>query len=422
MSLRDFLKDCEAKGEVVNVSGKVSSRLEAASLLAKYDGGPVVMLQDVEGKGLTVVGGICGIRERIYRALGVREASYFRVVSEALRNPIEPVVVDDAPVNEVDLGSSLEKLPVLTYYEKDPGPYITAGMVVAKDIDEGFQNASVHRLLVLDRERMAIRMVPRHLYALYKKAVEREVDLQVAIVVGIHPAVLFAACCNPPLGVDELWVANRLLGGRLRLTRCNKVDLLVPADAELLIEGVIKPGETALEGPFLDVTGTYDEARQQPIIRVLRVSMRRGALYHAILPGGCEHRLLMGMPREVSIWEAVSNVVPEVKAVRLTPGGCNWLHAVVAIRKQWEGDGKNAALAAFTGHPSLKHVVIVDWDVNVDDPIEVERAIALNVQGDEDLIMIKGARGSSLDPSSSKQGITCKVGVDATKKLRSTKS
>ncbi|RLF09315.1 MAG: UbiD family decarboxylase, partial [Thermoprotei archaeon] len=185
---------------------------------------------------------------------------------------------------------------------------------------------------------------------------------------------------------------------------------------EVVIEGVIKPGEEALEGPFLDLTGTYDEARRQPVIKVRRVYARRGALYHAILPAGWEHRLLMGMPKEVAIWDAVRHVVPEVKSVRLTPGGCNWLHAVVAIKKQWEGDGKNAALAAMAGHPSLKHVVVVDHDVDVDDPVAVERAIALNVQGDADLFMVKGARGSSLDPSASKQGVTCKIGIDATRK------
>lgn len=417
-SLRSFLEDCKLRGEAVEIEHRLSSRFEAAQLLMKYDAGPVLILRGVDGKDVSVVAGLASKRERIYRALGVDEHSYYRTVSQALRQPLEPEEVEDAAFKEVDLGSSLERLPILTYYEGDPGPYITAGVVVAKDVEEGFQNASIHRLQVLSHDRLAIRIVPRHLYAIYSRAARKEQDLDVAIVIGLHPAVLFAASCSPPLGVDELWVANRLLNGRLKVVSLGGAGIKVPADAEIAIEGVIRPGEEAIEGPFIDVTGEYDEARRQPVVRVRRVYARRGALYHAILPGGWEHRLLMGMPKEVSIWESVRMVVPEVRAVRLTSGGFNWLHAVVAIRVQWEGDGKNAAIAAMAGHPSLKHVVVVDEDVDVDDPVAIEKAIALNVQGDEDIILVRGARGSSLDPSSKRTGITCKVGVDATKKRK----
>jgi len=420
MDLRTFLDDCRRRGELVEVERRLASKLEAAKVLAEHDGGPVVVLRDVDGKEIGVVSGLASTRARVYRALNVDEASFYGLISEALANPLRPVEVEEAPFKERRLGSSLEPLPILTYYEKDPGPYITAGAVIAKDVEGGFQNASIHRLQVIASDRLAVRMVPRHLYAIYSKALERGRDLEVAVLIGLHPAILFAYSCSPPLGVDENWVANRILGGRLMVTRLEGVDLKVPASAEIVIEGVIKPGEEEVEGPFLDLTGVYDEARRQPVIRVRQVYARRGALYHAILPAGCEHRLLMGMPKEVSIWEAVRRVVPEVKAVRLTPGGCNWLHAVVAVRTQWDGDGKNAALAAMVGHPSLKHVVVVDSDVNVDDPVAVERAIALNVQGDEDLVVVRKARGSSLDPSTGKSGVTCKIGVDATRKRRLT--
>ncbi|MCX8204886.1 MAG: UbiD family decarboxylase [Candidatus Nezhaarchaeota archaeon] len=418
MSLRFFLEECRLRGEVVEVERRLSSKIEAARELVKHDGGPVVILKDVNGKGISVIAGLASRRERVYQALRVNEHTYYRAVSDALRQPLKPAEVEHAAFKEVDLGSSLEKLPILTYYEKDPGPYITAGVVVAKDIEEGFQNASIHRLQLLSTNRMAIRMVPRHLYAIYSKAARRGLDLDIAILIGLHPAVLFAASCSPPLGVDEVWIANRLLNGRLEVTSLEDSGLKVPADAEIVIEGVIKPDEEAIEGPFVDVTGTYDEAREQPVVRVKRVYARRGAMYHAILPGGWEHRLLMGMPKEVAIWESVRMVVPEVRAVRLTPGGFNWLHAVVAVKTQWEGEGKNAILAAMSGHPSLKHVVVVDEDVDVDDPVLIEKAIALNVQGDEDIIIVRKARGSSLDPSSGKTGVTCKVGVDATKKKK----
>ena len=416
MSLRPFLEECRARGEVVE-EGSASSELEAASIIARHDGGPVVVIGDVDGKGIPVVSGLCGARGRIYRALGVDEGTFYSKVSEALRDPLKPRVVEEARFTEVDGGASVDRLPILRHYEGEGGRYITAGVVVARDPDGGFQNASIHRLMVLRGDALAIRLVPRHLYSMYRRAEERGVELGVAVVIGVHPAVLFAASCSPPLGVDELWVANRLMGGALTVARTPRLGLEVPSEAEIVIEGVMRPGERAVEGPFRDVTGAYDEAREQPVVRVLRVYMRRDPMYHDVLPASCEHRLLMGMPREVAIWEAVRMVVPRVRAVRLTPGGFNWLHAVVAIGKQWEGDGKNAIMAAFTGHPSLKHVVVVDEDVDVDDPVAVERAIALNVQGDEDIVLVRGARGSTLDPSSMRRGVTCKVGVDATRRV-----
>lgn len=173
----------------------------------------------------------------------------------------------------------------------------------------------------------------------------------------------------------------------------------------------------------MDILGTYDEVREQPVVRITRVYVRRDSplIAHALVAGYSEHKILMGIYREVKIWQLVNNVVPEVKAVRLTDGGCGWLHAVIAIRKQSDGDPKNAIMAAFVAHPSLKHVVVVDDDINIDDPSEVEWAIATRFRADEDLVLIKYARGSTLDPVAIDpvQGITTKVGIDATRPLNS---
>ncbi|MEN3037224.1 MAG: UbiD family decarboxylase domain-containing protein, partial [Candidatus Methanosuratincola petrocarbonis] len=177
----------------------------------------------------------------------------------------------------------------------------------------------------------------------------------------------------------------------------------------------ISADETAEEGPFVDLTGTYDIVRKQPVVRIRRVMRRRDAIYQALLPGGSEHKLLMGIPKEVRMYEAIQKAVPKVKGVRLTPGGCCWFHAVVSIKKQADGDGKNAALAALGSNPSLKHVVVVDEDVDIDSPEEVEWAIATRFQGDKDLTLIEGARGSTLDPSSDQINIlTAKLAIDAT--------
>jgi len=374
-----------------------------------------LVFNNVKGDGYKVVSGVCGTRQRIFRAIGADIHNYHSVIVGATNNPISPSIRENAPVAEVSERPDLTKLPVLTHYEKDPGPYITAGVVIARSPDGGFQNASIHRLLVLDKSRLAVRLVPRHLYALHKEAVKREEELEVAVVIGNHPALLVGVNAGPRYGVDELGVANALLSGNLKLVRCKNVDVNVPAESEIVLEGKIKYDETVDEGPFVDLTGTYDIVRKQPVIEIIGMMRRRDPLYQAILPGGSEHKLLMGLPKEARMYEAVTKAVPEVAGVRLSLGGSCWFHAVVAIKKQAEGDGKNALMAAFGSNPSVKHVVAVDEDINIDDPNDVEWAIATRMQGDEDMIVIKKARGSSLDPSSDQEKIlTTKIGFDAT--------
>jgi UbiD family decarboxylase len=243
-------------------------------------------------------------------------------------------------------------------------------------------------------------------------------DLDVAISVGVHPAVLLASSCPLPFGVSEYGVANALLHNSLKLTECEHVSVCSPTDAELVLEGRISATKEVAEGPFADVTGTYDVQRKQPVVDIVGFMHRRDYVYHALLSSGAEHRLLMGLPHEVLIWEAVSKVVPKVCAVNLSAGGSGWLHAVISIEKQLEGDGKNALLAAFAAHPSLKHAVVVDSDIDACDVPDVEWAVATRFQGSEDLIVMENVRGSSLDPSADQERVlTTKVGFDATRPL-----
>jgi UbiD family decarboxylase len=238
----------------------------------------------------------------------------------------------------------------------------------------------------------------------------------VAIAIGVHPAVLFASSYSVPPGYDEFRLASSLLGKPLELVRCRDVGLEAPAHAEIVIEGRMLPHERAEEGPFVDITGTYDAVRKQPIIEVSRIYHRRQAIYHALLPSGKEHKIFMGMPQEPRIYNSVSEVAKVVN-VCLTEGGCNWLHGVVAISKASEDDGKKAIMAALEGHPSMKHVVVVDEDIDIFNSNDVEFAIATRFQGDRDIVMIENVKGSSLDPSANKTGLTTKMGFDATKPL-----
>jgi UbiD family decarboxylase len=416
MSLRTFLEgESEIKGGVLRQSKALSPEFEIPALMKKFDNGPVLLFSKVKGNSFRVLSGCCGTRDRIFRAIGADSSTYYSKLIGATNNPIPPTIDEEAPVMEVHEQPDLTKLPILTHYERDPGPYITAGLVVARSPDGKFQNASIHRLLVLDANRLAIRIVPRHLYALHQEAIREGRDLQVAISIGNHPAVLVGANAGPKFGVDELGVANALLGGKLRVAKCRHVDVRVPAESEIVLEGVIKKDDVVDEGPFVDLTGTYDIVRKQPVVEIVGMSRRRDPLYQAILPGGSEHKLLMGLPKEAKMYEAIARAVPEVRGVRLTLGGSCWFHAVVSVKKQADGDGKNVLMAALGSNPSVKHVIVVDEDINIDDIHDVEWALATRFQGDEDTIVIRRARGSSLDPSSDQEKIlTTKMGLDAT--------
>jgi len=416
--LRSFIEELERAKELVRIKDAVSTKFEAAEIMKKFDFGPAVLFEKIEGSRVPIVANVCGTRSRICRALKIREEALHEKITNALLHPVRPAIVEDAPVKEVLEEPKLDKIPILLHYEKDAGSYITSATVAAKSPDDKIENVSIHRLLVLDDKHLAIRLVPRHLYQLHQMAKKAKAPLDVAIAIGIHPAISLAAASSAPFGVSEYDVANALMNGEFKLTKCEHVNAYAPADAEIVLEGCISISKEVPEGPMPDILGTYDIVRKQPVIELVGVMRRRDFIYQALLPAGQEHQLLMGLAKEAKIWDAVRHVVPVVKGVNLTPGGSGWLHAVISIEKQSEGDGKNALMAAFSAHPSLKHAIVVDTDIDVCDISEVEWAIATRFHGDEDLLVIKNVRGSSLDPSSDQEReLTTKVGVDATRPL-----
>jgi len=418
MSFRSFLEEMEKSGEIIHIRDQFSPRFEVSSIMKAFDGGPILFFDQVEGYATKIVANVCGTRQRLCSALRVSPEGLYQRLVEAQLSPVAPKVVKEGPVKEVMEEPNLTKIPVLTHFEGDAGAYITSAIVSARSPDGRIENVSIHRLQVLDEDHLAIRLVPRHLHQLWKMAKEEKRDLEVAISLGLHPAISLAATMSPPFGVSEFGIANALLGNRMALTKGEKVGAYGPADAEMMLEGILSAERETLEGPLVDITGTYDIQRKQPVIEVVNAMHREDYLYQALLPSGTEHKLLMGLPRETMIWEAVRRVVPAVGAVNLSMGGCGWLHAVISIEKQAEGDGKNTIMAAFGAHGSLKHAIIVDTDINVFSPMEVEWAIATRFQADEDLIVIPHARGSTLDPSADQEtGTTTKLGIDATRPL-----
>lgn len=418
-NIRTFLDELESSGELKRVSEKVSTRFEVSRLMMENDGGSALFFDNLRDHETHLVSGLCGTKKRLARALGKGEDQIYQTINHAISNPVEPKVVSDGPVKENIEPPKLTKIPILVHYEKDPGPYITAGIVTARNAEDNIENVSIHRMLVLNDNHFTLRIVPRHLYALCQMAKSRGDDsLDIGVAIGLRPPIMIAAASHAPFGVSEYAVANAMMDGQLTLTEIGSSGLRVPSEAELVFEAKILLNKEVDEGPFVDLTGTYDIVRKQPLVEVTKVYHRTGYIYQALLPSGSEHRILMGLPFEAKIYDAVRGVVPNVKAANLTVGGSGWLHAVISIEKQTEGDGKNALMAAFGAHPSLKHAVVVDSDIDVANPHEVEWAIATRFQADKGLIIIQNARGSTLDPSADQHnGTTTKVGVDATRTL-----
>jgi len=414
--LRDFIKELDEKGKLHKVKGEVSTNFQVAQILKKLDG-EAVLFERVKGFSNKIISGVCGSRDKICLALKVSKENLHKKILDSLNSPEKPSFVDDAPVKNILEEPKLSKMPILRHYEKDGGLYITSAIVAAKD-NEGNENVSIHRLMVLNDNHVAIRIVPRHLYQICKEAEEMgKEEIDVAIAIGLHPAVLLAAASPAPYGVNEYWVANSFMNGKLNLTLLEN-ELHVPAEAEAAFEGKLLLKKNVDEGPFVDLTGTYDIVRKQPVIKLTKFLHREDYLYQALLPGGLEHKILMGLPYEAKIYGAVKSVIPKVKDVYLTSGGCGWFYARISIEKQTEGDGKTALMAAFGAHPSLKLAAVFDSDINIFDSEEVEWALATRFQPDKGLLIIKHARGSTLDPSADQElALTSKLGIDATRTL-----
>ena len=386
-------------------------------MIYALDGQPVLFNAPTSFPSWRVLSGMCAQRQYFAQSLTCTVDNLIRRMADAMEHPDLPLLLKDAPCQEVvEAEVNLTRLPIPRYHPDDGGPYITAGVVIIKDLDFG-RNIAFHRMMMLDERRFTARLVEgRGTHTAWLKAVEAPSprDLPVAIAIGCPIQVLLAAAMSPDKGVDELSIAHAL--APTPLVQCQTVDLAVPAEAELILEGRITRGLDD-EGPFPDLTGTMDIVRQQPVIAIEHVTHRRDPIFHALLPAGLEHKNLMGMPREPTILAAVDQVC-RCTGAYVTPGGMSWLHAVVQIDKQYDEDGRRAIRAAFKGHTSLKHVVVVDTDVNLYDSADVEWAIATRFQADQDLVILTDQPSSSLDPSATQKAgqkaRTAKMGLDAT--------
>ncbi len=409
LSFRKWVERLRASGKLTEAKKPLSSHLEAAAFIKALEPKPALLR--VVGFEIPVAANVCASRGLIAEYLNIQPNQIVTKLLAAIEHPSKPTQMEGPPCfeaseNQVDLN----QLPLLLHAEKDGGKYISSAVVIAHHPTLG-QNVSFHRLMQIGKDELAIRIVPRHLHTILEKT---KGELPVAICIGNAPNVLLAGACSVELGRDELEVANTL--EPLQVAKCAEANCYVPAESEFVLVGRIT-GKLHEEGPFIDLTETYDLVRSQRVVKVDRVYHRERPIYHALVPGGLEHKMLMGIPREPTIYREVSKVC-DCADVLITPGGASWLHAIVKIRKKREDDGLRAIDAAFRGHASLKHVLIVDEDIDINDSTEVEWAFATRFQGDRGLVVRAGETGSSLDPSSDPETRrTTKVGFDATKPL-----
>jgi 2,5-furandicarboxylate decarboxylase 1 len=411
MSLRAYLNKLDERKQLVHVRAPISKTYEIAGVLKQLEPRPA-LFECVEGSPFRVAGNLFCTKAAFADYFGIAVSDIIPTLARAIAQRSAPELVDTAPCQEVvNLEPDLDALPILRHCAGDGGNYISSGVVIARHPTHG-QNVDFHRCMQISKTEMAVRVVRSRHFDAYLKELNA---VDVAVCVGNAPNVLAAAATSVALGIDELGIANAL--EPLQVVKARTVDVLVPAEAEFVLEGTVYADRLHAEGPFVDLTETQDVIRQEPVFVVKAITHRRDAIWQALLPGVLEHKLLMGMPREPTIFRKVNEVV-KCLDVNVAPGGCSWLHAIVQIDKRAEDDGRKAIEAAFAGHHSCKHVFVVDKDINIYDPQQIEWAMATRFQGDTDMLVKPREQGSSLDPSAEAgTNFTTKIGFDLTKPL-----
>lgn len=413
--LRNYLGILRKTKDLKTVKKPVSTKYEIAALTAKVDGSHAILFEKIKSKKIRLVSNLVGTRARFAQAVNAKEKNIHEKIIHAIEHSKKPKKVSRGQFMENET-TDASVLPIVTHFEKESGPFITSSIIYAKNPEIGTQNSSFHRLMPIDKKHFSVRMVEgRDLHRAFMDSKKQKKDLKVAITVGVHPAISIAGAYQAEWGKDEIDIANSILGGNLRLAQCPYSGMFVPSGAEIVMEGRLLHNKTHKEW-MVEMLRTYDFARPQPVFELEKLYFRNNAIFHDILSGFSEHRLLMGMPIEAKLNRNLKKAFSQIKQVCMTSGGSNWLHSVVQIKKRKDSDPKLIIKKTFATHRSLKMVTVVDDDIDPNDAESVEYAMATRFQADRDLVIIKNVRGSSLDPSSDQKRLkTAKLGIDATK-------
>jgi 2,5-furandicarboxylate decarboxylase 1 len=425
--LRGYLSHLEEQGQLLRVKEEVDVKYEIAAGIRRTSDveGPALLFENVkEFPGWRVLGGLFATRTLVALGLGVPQEQMLERYLTLEDKRIPPEIVSSGPVKEIKwTGAQIDlgKLPIVTHASKDCGPYVTIGVQVGKDPDSGIRNLSIHRMLVLGKDKLSLwAPADHHLGRMILKAEEKSRGLEVATAIGVEPALVVGSQAKVPYGIDEYHVAGGLRGGAVKLIKCETIDVEVPAFAEIVIEGVTIPGERVADGPYGEYPGCYSEAKQAPVLKVTAITMRKNPIYQTALTGMpvTENHTLIEYGNAAVVYREVKKIVPEVRGVNMTPGGTFRHHAVVSIKKRAENEGRNVILALLSLGIGLKQVIVVDHDIDPFDPMQVDWAMATRFQADKDAIIIPRIACSTLDPSCPENRVTAGMGIDATAPMK----
>lgn len=425
-NLREFLALLEAEGDLRRVTRPVSTLFEISAGIRRMsdDKGPALLFENVTGHDMPVIGALFATRGRALKTLGVdNHADGNAKFLEGLNNPIDPVVVGGGACQEVVFTGddvNLDALPLPVYSELDGGAYVTVGLAISRDPVTRERNASVYRWMKIDRNHLSVMShVFQGLGTQMARAEELGQPLDVAIANGVHPVLLYASQAKVPHGVDELGIGGGILGKPVEMVRCKTVDLEVPADSEVVIEGRILPGERVMEGPFGEFSGFYGPAELNPVFEVTAITMRRDAMWLAGLTGvpTTDNHILKVFAYESNLYENLRRTFPEVTAVCFPDSGGVQYSAVVALKQRYKGQARHLILTALGDASRLKWVVVVDDDIDVFDPEAVNWAMATRGQPAEDIIIVPRVAGGPLDPSAPEKEVVSVWGFDATRSM-----
>ena len=413
----------DRRGRLIRVRSEVDPAYRLAAIAARFEGGPrAVLFEKVKGSAYPVFTGLYWSRELLADLFGHPERALPQHISECIRDwqqrPVAPVVSDKGPVLQVSEPTvDLSRLPIPTHAELDGGPYFDAAVVIAKDPETGVRNASIQRFMVVGKDRLAINIdAGRHLEAYLDKAAARGQPLPFTLNVGVGPGLHFAAATPAeaaPIDADELGIASQFHGRPLELVAGTTSEVEMVAHAMFALECEIVPGELHEEGPFAEVTGYYAAATPRPLVRVKRVHRRRRPIFHTIL-SGAEVFNSVGLLGEANVLALLQKQVPGVKDIYFSHGGCGFYHAVVKIAQKRAGWAKQALMAAFAAFPPLKMVTVVDDDVDIRNPADIEWAMATRLDPKRGILVIENVFGHGLNPMFPNY-LGTKVGFDATR-------
>ena len=425
---RSFIRQIEGtdSSQVVRIQEEIHPAFEITAFmteLEKEGTAPVVIFDRVKGYSIPVVTNLSGSRKRLAMAFGVQEKDLWAEYSRRMKSPVQEKVVKESPAREKVLtGEQVDILqfPILTHFQEDPAPYLTAGLILSADPDTGVTSLGYHRLMVKGKNRFGISLHSRRrLWDYQRRAEERGKNLPIVCVLGVHPLISLSSIGVIPLQVGKYEVAGGLLGEPLEVVPGINTPLRIPAYAEIVLEGEILAGVREPEGPFGEFTGYSSLRSTQNVFVAHTLYHRKDPLYQSICAGlSCEHNTLLALPREADLIQHLSRTIPGLRAVNVPLSGCGLLHAYISMKRTAEGQGKQAILTALGLDHCLKLVVVVDDDVNVFNEAEVLWALSTRFQADQDLVMVPGTMGVILDPSASENGLTARMGMDATKPLQ----